>query len=206
MTDQELHWIESYLKGKMNEEERLTFEQRMQTDADWKKQVSQVRSVMIAIRQSALDDKRNLLKEVESKEKNFTATGYRIRPLHRWISAAAVIFIGIILFFLINKPENEIKNQYLAENFDKFILHSTVRGNNDIDSLTKEQRYAYNLFAAKEFKKAIPELEKLWKTESDTLALFYLDVSNIVLKNKYDPQSTRLKSSYSEMINEIISN
>ncbi len=189
MTEQDFHIIESYTMGTMTPQEKEAFEQRLKVDPELKVLVDQVKSSILAVRQSALDDKWSLLKEVEIHEMK---TGAKIRPLKlvmRWAALAAIIIACAIIFRPVFFPDNTIKNKYLAEHFDEYVLHSTVRGDNSEIKVTKEQERAYNLYQIREFHKAMPLLEDLWEVERDTLALFYLITSNIAIKKevkKYD--------------------
>lgn len=185
MTEQDFNIIETYIQGRMTLQEKEAFEQRLISEPELQGMLHHLRASMVAVRQSALDDKLSLLKEIEINEMKPQVKLRSISPAYSWIAVAAIIVAGAILLRPVLFPDNSIKNQYLAEHFDEYVLHSTVRGNNEEIKITKEQERAYNLYQIQEFHKAMPLLEDLWEEKRDTLALFYLSVSEIIV-NKPD--------------------
>ena len=184
MTEQDLHTIESYLHDRLSREEKQAFDERLKSDAEFRAHVGQVRAAIVAVRQVSLDDKLNLLQQEEQKQDAIQPSTFKITPLYRWVAVAAVLLIGLFFLAPLFKPDDTIRNPYLAEHFDDFVLHSTTRGNNSDPKVTPEQERAYNMYRMKQFHKAIPLLEELWEEKRDTLALFYLGVSEKSLGNE----------------------
>ncbi|HLF62588.1 MAG TPA: hypothetical protein VI603_02495 [Saprospiraceae bacterium] len=104
----------------------------------------------------------------------------------KWIlSIAAGVALLVVAGWLIFRPQEPlaIQHAYLTEHFDDYVLHDVMKGVGSSE-YTPEQLRAYNLFAIKDFKKAIPLLKKEWEENGDTLSLFYLWVSYKAVGNK----------------------
>ncbi len=183
MTDQELQHIESYLFGRLGQNEKLEIESKMKSDAEFKASVVQMKSMLIAIRQSTLDEKLSILKEEGLKYKGTAPQVVMIKPMYRWIAAAAVLLLGVFLIRPLFEKDATIQHPYLAEHFEDFVLHEIHKGQVN-QAKNVEVLRAYNLYSIKEFKKAIPMLEKNWNMDRDTLSLFYLYVSAIGTGNE----------------------
>jgi len=100
------------------------------------------------------------------------------------LTSAAAVVLALILFFpgglgLFTQPE--IRNQYLTDNFDAYLLHDITRNENNTDATTDTEVYAYSMFAMKEFKNAIPLLEQSWTEQNEPMALYYLILSHVAL-------------------------
>jgi len=197
LTEQDLHLIELYLNGRLADADKVEFDNRMRSDEEFKAMVSQVRASVIGIRQSAIDEKMALLKEEEGQLDKKDVSSFLLTPMHRWMAVAAALIAVIIAITPLLRTDDTIKNAYLAEHFDEYILHETDRSeNNSEKKVTPEQERAYNLYAMKKFHKAMPLLEELWEEERDTLALFYLGVGKLALNEEiiYDNLEYRFKN------------
>jgi len=184
LTELDLHIIEAYLQERLQPEEKADFEHKMKLDPELRAMVGQMRVTVIAIRQSALDEKLEMLKEEEKKMALTDQSTFKILPVYKWIAVAAVLLVGLFFLFPLFKPDDKIRNPYLAEHFDDYVLHSITRGNISEIKVTPEQELAYNLYGTKQFHKAMPLLEELWEEKKDTLALFYWKTSQIAVTNK----------------------
>jgi len=204
LTEPDLHIIEAYLHDRLRPEEKADFEQKMKLDPELRALVSQMRATVIAIRQSAMDEKLDMLKEEEKKMAVLDQSSFRITPLYKWVAVAAVLLIGLFFVFPLFKPDDTIRNPYLAEHFDDYVLHSITRGNNSDQKVTPEQELAYNLYGTKQFHKAMPLLEELWEEKGDTLALFYLGVSEKAMGNEEKSDSYFFKIRQTTKFNKLI--
>jgi hypothetical protein len=170
--------------------------------------VGQMRATVIAIRQSALDEKLEMLKEEEKKMALQDQSAFKISPVSKWIAVAAVLLVGVFFLFPLLKPDDTIRNPYLAEHFDNYVLHSITRGNISELKVTPEQELAYNLYSTKQFHKAMPLLEELWEEKKDTLALFYWKTSQFAVTNKLETDSGIIilnsNKKYIELISQLI--
>src|SRR5688572_6087991 len=180
----------------------------MKLDPGLRAMVTQMRTTVIAIRQSALEEKLNMLKEEEKKMALSDHSSFRITPLYKWVAVAAVLLLGVLLFLPLFKPDDTIRNPYLAEHFDDYVLHSIERGNISAQEVTPEQELAYNLYSTKQFHKAMPVLEELWEEKGDTLALFYLKTSQLAVAKKLETDAGIIiltsNKKYAELISHLV--
>lgn len=177
MTEEELHIIERYLHGEMDEAEKQAFEKKLASDPELRASVVNMRTTVLALGQSILDEKLEILRSEEANFSGVEAKTFRLQPAYKWVALAAVLIAGIILIRPLFAPDDTIKNTYIAEHFDTLILHETSRGGNDGIVRTPEQELAYNAYEMQNFHRAIPLLKELWEEKRDTLALFYIIVS-----------------------------
>lgn len=205
MTEEDLHIIESYLQDRLGAAEKQAFEDRLRQDQDLRYATGQMKQSIIAIRQSVLDQKMELLKGEENSLSMQRTPPALIRPMYKWIAAAAaVILFGVFLIRPLLKEDDTIQNQYLAEHFDDYVIHETTRGNNPDPKITPEQERAYNLYRMQKFHKAIPLLETLWEEKRDTMALFYLTVSKVAIGEKGEfSQKIFIRKEYVKLISEL---
>lgn len=207
MTEEELHIIERYLHGEMDEAEKQAFEKKLASDPELRASVVNMRATILALGQNILDEKLEILKSEEANFSGVEAKTFRLQPVYKWVALAAVLILGIILIRPLFAPDDTIKNPYIAEHFDSLILHETTRGGNDGIVRTPEQELAYNAYQMQNFHRAIPLLKELWEEKRDTLALFYLRVSEKALRKKSEEDknydSILEKSQYNSDLNKI---
>jgi len=108
--------IEKYLDGELKPEEKKSFEERMQTDQDFKNLIearNEIRGVWlkVKIKEAVKEEVKSIYKEGSNQEKNFL----RILPVlvlhYRYyaIAASLLILIGILFSFLfINKGSKDV--------------------------------------------------------------------------------------------------
>ncbi len=199
MTEYDLEIIETYLNGKLNAAEKTDFERRLESDPEFRSTVLQMKASIISIRQAAFDEKLAILKEEEETLQALDRTSFVIRPMYRWVAVAAILLAAIFLVGPLLKSNDTIDHPYLAEHFDEFIIHDTYKGSKE-DARYAEIMRGYNLFAEKEFEKAIPVLKNNWETHKDTISLFYLWVSAVGTDN------SNIESEYGDEIKLISGN
>lgn len=212
--------IDRFLRGELTEKELISFNQMIEKDEDFRLRVKEMEEIGAGVRESVLKEKRELLEEMESeimsgdqhsKEANKSIErevgsggGWKIRRLW-WLAAAVAVLIGVIVVWPeeVKGPSEEYAYLF-EEEFETLIKHETMRSSDWDDPYTPEQRKAYNLFAAKEFKKAIPLLEFLWVNNNDILSLRYLSYSYLGIGNLN--QGEFYLNLYKTKINDIKSN
>lgn len=187
--------IDRFLRGELTEVEKKTFQLRLENEKDFNQRFKEMEELNAGVRVSVLQEKRNFLEELEGElfskgqhkkmasnstvKKGKSSGEMKVRRLW-WLIATAATIIGMVIFW--PKEEVKLSQQYailLDQEFETLIQHDTKRSSGFIDPYTKEQRKAYELFVAKEFKKAIPKLEFLWKNQQDSIAKKYLGYSLI---------------------------
>lgn len=180
----DIDMLHQYLKGRLSAEASIALEKRLKEDSDLKEDYTALKVLSEGIRVKALTEKFDMLRAWESEktpEPNTKENGWKWL---KWIGLGLLLFLaGYLMYHFTLKEENEIPLEYkeiYAQRFDdELILHKTKRAAVQTDNLTQEQRRAYEMYSIQLFEEAIPLLDELWKSKSDTLALFYLGVSYI---------------------------
>ena len=138
MENKDFELIEKYLLGKMSEEERQLFEERLAFDADLREEKEHMEEYILAIEydhlKEALESYRILGEEAgeesSSSQKEDATRGARIRPLQYWMVAASILLIGWVgyLYYsnLYMRPD-----QHLEKIFYSDPGLPTVMGEND---------------------------------------------------------------------------
>lgn len=178
--------LDQYIKGQLEGEQKIDLEQRLIEESDLANDYEFIKKVAADARIAKLNQVMTSIKsmEIEHQQKPEVKT---VNKGKKWIKYfRAAVIIGLMFYFgskYLSNSKPKYPPQYaemMEQKFDQeLILHETFRAANQVDQLTKEQRRAYELYSIKEFKLAIPLLEKLWTNNKDTLAYFYLGVSKI---------------------------
>lgn len=173
--------LDDYIKGRLDDEAKSALELRLAADPDLLADLADLKVLQQGMRAKALAGKLEMMNEWEEE-------GVRKgKGSGNWKKWMIIIFfmaaLGYLLYDVVIKPKNGIPDAYqslYATEFDsKMILHSTKRSAGQQDVLTPEQRRAYEMYSIQLFEDAIPLLADLWQTQKDTLALFYLGVSQV---------------------------
>ncbi len=146
---------------------------------------------IIGIRYTTLHDEFKKLKSEEKKlhtetsKKNETVgSGVKVVGMRKWwwaVAASALLVISIGYFILEQNKKPKYVNQYLLDHFDEYVLHDKVRGTATDTAWDRDKEIGYDLYVLQEFEEAIPYLKRRWERTGDTLALYYLYISNIAL-------------------------
>jgi hypothetical protein len=182
---EDIELLDQYIKGTLSTPEIQVLELRLSQEQDLKNDLEALKALRQGMRAKALEEKMRMMKgweeEIAKPEKNNK----------KWWKWGLIIFFLILLGYLLynfalktkgSVPE-PYKTLYAAE-FDKsLILHSTKRSVTVTDTLSPEQRRAYEMYSIQLFDDAIPLLEALWTNQKDTLSLFYLGVSYVGVGN-----------------------
>lgn len=91
-------WIDSYLFGELEGEERVCFEALMQADADFRKEVNLQSMIMVGVC------------TYQPKAKAAKTRINKIRTFKRYVVATAAVVLAFLLF----KPSVENNNQQIA--------------------------------------------------------------------------------------------
>jgi len=172
MENKDFELIEKYLLGKMSEEERQLFEERLASDTDLREEKERLEEYILAIEYDHLKEALESYKimgeemtEEESSSRNVDTTrAARIRPLQFWMVAASILLIGWVgyLFYsnLNMKPDQHLENIFYS---DPGL--PTVMGEND--------RYLFYDamvdYKAGEYEEAIGKWSEISEVGRDTL-------------------------------------
>ncbi|HMP30632.1 MAG TPA: hypothetical protein PKD85_13590 [Saprospiraceae bacterium] len=183
---EDIDLLEAYLNGNLSEEQTKIVENRLISDIDFQSDFEDLKLLQKGIKLNTLNAKLAMLKEIETSEVSYKKSGSQL-----WKFLFILVFIVLTGYLIYNLSFNqkdqvpmEYKHLYAADFSEKLILHSTKRSVVQTDGISPEQRRAYETYSIGLFEDAIPLLENLWTEHRDTLALFYLGVSNVGIGKK----------------------
>ncbi|MGB4959569.1 MAG: hypothetical protein WBO36_08840, partial [Saprospiraceae bacterium] len=168
--------LHQYLKGMLSEEEKAAVKARLESESQLQSDYQDIKILTQGMRINSLSDKLVMMKGWEEEEDHTQNTKGK---KWKWLGLVFLICLaGYLIFHFALKGGSEIPAEYkslYAERFDdELILHKTKRSAVQAENLSPEQRRAYEMYSMQLFDEAIPLLDDLWKSKSDTLALFYL--------------------------------
>lgn len=172
--------LENYLKNTLSPQERKTMDERLSSEVDLQRDLLELKHFMAAARVQALQEKHDFLRSLEMKENSKLQNG----SWKKWLLIIFLLSMLGYLFYTLTlksnpQPEKKYKGMYAADFDRQLILHKTLRSTVQSDSLSPEQRRAYELYSLQLFDEAAPLLQTLWQEKKDTIALFYLGVSRV---------------------------
>lgn len=108
MENKDLKLLEDYLLGRMDEEERVLFEKRLEHDSDLQKEKQLLEEIVLAIEYDSLKEtldhyeipKEQSLKGFTSSPSASKRNGARIIKFRPWMVAASILLIGWVGYFL----------------------------------------------------------------------------------------------------------
>lgn len=164
----------------MTAEEMVSFEERLKEDSALNEQFEEMKIINEGIRLSVLDEKLNLLKDLENKEVSEKEETAILGGWKKWLVVAILIgILSVVWIYVLTPPpgpSEKYAEMFEEGNWDKYVKHEKLRSTTD-DKLSPKQNRAYDLYTIQAFEEAIPELEELWETQRDTLAFYYLGIS-----------------------------
>lgn len=165
--------INRYLDGEMNVEERISFEEAMQQDADLNNEVELLRDVNASLKMKLHPDEketgfRNSLKEMNAEFFGNETQQAKIIPLsrRRWITAVAAVLIMAVLL-TVWQPW---KKEDLYIQYADIQMPGIAERGATTDSLLKQ---AVQNFNNKKFADAIPDFETVLKDSSQNALVQY---------------------------------
>jgi tetratricopeptide (TPR) repeat protein len=173
LTDNDLELIESYFNQSLSDTDKTAFENRLKTDADFKKAALEYQATVAVLNTVREKGKKAFLKEV-----NATMPPIMVpvsRPNFRmWAAAATVLVFISIGIWLFKSDDNSRKLTPLAaEYFEPYPALGITRGDDAKDVSTE----ALRTYAVNDFKQAIPLLEKSFQLNKDSIFLFYKSIA-----------------------------
>ena len=197
-SQEDIDLLKAYIKGRLSPEEKSALDIRLANETNLNSDYHDLKVLSEGMRVSVLENKLNLLKDLENsippvapnENKNNSPSFFPSKKL--WMAGIIVVLITLFGWWILKEnksPLSEKSTPLFAEKFDReFILHTIERSADGPDSLTIEQKIAYDLYAIQEFEDAIPKLHQLWKMQHDTIAYFYLGISYMATGNKSEAQ------------------
>jgi|GEM_PF-1778863 len=186
--EKDIDILDRYIHGLSSQEDTTEVEERLHTDVSFRDTYNLLLSVSEGTRVDGLSEKWSQLRTIESNiseddgiateqepESNITERKKKRFPYIRIAIAAILLFLIGMTAGKIMKKNNEIVMP-VAE-LEPYIRHETIRSSQKKQLLTDDQQMAYNNYVLRDFRDAKPLLKNLWDNERDTLALYYLGIS-----------------------------
>lgn len=105
LSEEELELIDNYLRNRLSGNALSAFNNRLQSDEDWKKKVEEVKLISLGISQASLEEK---LSEFHRDITMPEIVTVKDRSRKKWLAAASVIGLMIIsTVMILSKPEHE---------------------------------------------------------------------------------------------------
>lgn len=166
---EEFESIEQYLLDKMDTEQRLAFEQKMQTDSLWDYKVKEVKLLLAGIETASLKERLNSYHENITKNQAEKGGGKTISIQQKLLVAASVALVATVSIWLFTTSKSKYEKIYAAwYKPDPGLMSAMGTSDNYVFNKAMLQYKTGN------YKQAIIEWDKL-KTElpqNDTLNYF----------------------------------
>ena len=197
--------IDSYLIGKLSEEEMKSFEERLKSDKDFKERVSAVSFLSKGIKErqerdaKAIEDAQKISKEdVISTIKDITDRNKRpLIPL--WVKRVAAV--AAVVLIVVGVGFDYHNSSVMMSNAGECIEFASTQLPHDIPPSRSDGKDLHELFKnvqlKKDLKETIDELEGYYSTDSYLPDQVRLALATAYL---YDGQKSKAK----DMLNEII--
>lgn len=173
-------WVDRFLREELREEELASFLQQVKEDDNLRIKLAEMKALQASVRKSSLKKKMNFLQEVEKEYEGSDSSTRKNKGRSLWWFLGGVLLACLLAYFLWPQKPAAPSEKYAAffeEDYISTIQHKTMRSTVQTDSLSRDQRYAYNLYAGQLYEDAIPFLRDLWEENRDTLAYYYLGYS-----------------------------
>jgi len=153
--------IQDYLQGKLNFEERQSFEELLQNDKTLKKDFEDYKSVQKAFK---LNEAERLKSKLQTHEKdNSSGSSFNSRSFFYAIAASVLVLIGVSFYF--NFFQQDLYGQYF-ETYPN-VYQPVVRGS------AEESTKAFMYYENQDYKSAQKAFESLLKEEDNPNIRFY---------------------------------
>ncbi|XLS29148.1 tetratricopeptide repeat protein [Flavobacteriaceae bacterium M23B6Z8] len=165
--------IQKYLKRKLTEVEQANFDQLLESDPEFKKEVAFLEDFHKVAEAEGENNLRKLLSDFEAEHQPYKKTSRTL-----WYVAASVIaLLGMAYFFTIMQPTTS--ENLFADNFKPYknVVHPVVRGAQVLDQKTK----AFSTYDSRNYEEAALRFEALYNQTGTPYYLFYQ--ANALLAN-----------------------
>ncbi len=188
LTDKDIENLDNYWHNQLPETDRQAMENRLKTDADFRKAADEMRLItegleVVRLRKmkARLIDLEATLPEIDLDEKEKETPVRWLNP--RWWAMAAtglVLITAGIWFFNQNAlarheaTEGGLKS-VAKDYFEAYTSLNSTKGNDQKDSKTA----AFEAYDAQKYKTAVPLFEKAFVEKNDTILLFYKGIAEL---------------------------
>ncbi len=171
--------IDQYLNKKLRGEQLEAFESRLNSDADFKKEIELQAYIHRGANKLGEDEMRSKLKKIrrevlKSDEKRSTETKVvplarkkKIRSILRWSTAAAIALAVGALIYMLTTYQNMSNVDLYASYYQPYAEEITVR---DAGAVTQISQ-AIQLYKDKKYQEALPVFKQLLIAEPDNAEL-----------------------------------
>jgi|GEM_PF-2133604 len=184
--------IERYLRGLLNQEEKLDFEKRMQENPSFREEVELHQTLETVIQdknvhalKQTLDESWNTFKKQEERSRNSL-------PFFQsyYFKLAAVLLLLVLsvatIWELIQPKSNQ---EYYAEYFSPYEARAFTRS--DSDSVTFALREALGKYEREEYRESLEGLNEILAGDSSQVELYlYIGICHMVLDEELEALSS----------------
>ena len=166
--------ISLYFEGKLSEAQEITFQQLMETDADFAEEVRYQENVKKAI---TLNERKQLKATLQSFETEKKTTG----SFTKWLAAASIALVMISTYWYFNQTPDH--NSLYAAYYQAYpnVIAPTVRSETKND-LQSQAFYAYD---NGDYKKSAALFSEIHASQKEEYAVFYAALS-LMEDNKHE--------------------
>ncbi len=179
ITQEQLEAIERYTNNTMSGEELLSFEERLQTDVEFKALVDDVQTMLLGIEAQSLKEQLDEFHEELPKTQVIEEPSSKVRSFQfRKIAVAAVLVIALGSFWFLNQNSNSsLYAKYFTPDPGLPTTMSTTKNFEFYDAMVNYKQGDYKI--------AIKKWEKLSvkAPDNDTLN-YFLGVAHLANKNE----------------------
>lgn len=182
-------YIEKYLLGDMNPDEKEAFEKKIQEDRFLAEQVSLQKDLMIGVDSYFKEELKQELKEIESSYRRKTILKIPDKLFYGIAASFALLIVAGIFVFRIGSSSSEIYDQYMKPYPN--IVNPITRSEEQADDSEK----AYQYYEIGDYETAINMFENyLEENPANEAASFYLGLSHMMA------DQTRRSIEYLELV------
>lgn len=180
ITPEDFEYIENYLNGKLDSKDLQEFEQRLQTEPEFKAKVEEIKSVLIGIETQALKEQLHVFHEdIDTKTTNSKIHNIKAHTFNwkRLLIAAALIIAAGSFWFLNENSNERLYAKYFSPDPG---LPTTMSSTADYEFYEAMVNYKQG-----DYKTAISKWETLQvkKPQNDTLN-YFIGVAHLANKNE----------------------
>ena len=177
LSKEEIEVIDAFLRNDLSDAELKQFNMRLSGDPEFRQKVNFIRATKISLRESRLNEKYRYL---QSFEKNRSKKNiFRLSTLTISAIAASIMIIFAATFLL----RNNVDKSLIDREFRHVNINAQVTRSSEGQIFSGYRLQAVNLFNIREYGEAAPMLYRSYKSEQDTLSLYYAGLAYLASYN-----------------------
>lgn len=176
LTDKDIENLDNYWHNQLPENDRLAMENRLKTDADFRRAAAEMRLITEGLEVVKMRKMKARLAAIEA-----TLPEIKIETPVRWLNPRmwAMAAVGLVLvtagiWFSRENTEGGLKS-VAKDYFEAYPSLNSTKGNEVKDSKTA----AFEAYDAQKYKTAVPLFEKAFAERNDTILLFYKGIAEL---------------------------